>query len=194
MRMLAFAFALPLLFVALVLPAAAQTVKQVEVVNLPEVQSVEVTNLPEVQAVGVTNLPAVQDVFVTNPSAPAPPARFQLVGFTFQDYDGDLGGVFGATQKCQLDFADSRMCTTLEVLDTVKIPVALAGEAWVRLIAASSGRDISGVNVGSSHCALWTSLTTQGGNLSGLAVTVEGELVVRDCALRSSIACCAPVP
>jgi len=45
MRMLAFAFALPLLVVvALVLPAAAgaQPVKQVEVTNLPEVQDVSI--------------------------------------------------------------------------------------------------------------------------------------------------------
>lgn len=55
MRMLAFAFALPLLFVALALPATvgAQQIKQVEMVNLPEVQSVEVTNLPEVQDVRI---------------------------------------------------------------------------------------------------------------------------------------------
>jgi hypothetical protein len=80
--------------------ALAQTLKQVEVTNLPE----------------------VQDVFVTNevPSAPAPP-RFQFVGFTSATYTANLGGYFGAARKCQLDFPDSRICEYSEVARTTVV-------------------------------------------------------------------------
>ena len=61
--------------------------------------------------VEVTNLPEVQDVYVTNPPGAAPPAGFQLVGFTSATYTGDMGGNFGVAKKCQLEFPNSRMCS-----------------------------------------------------------------------------------
>ena len=126
MRMLAFAFALPLLVVvALILPAAAeaQQIKQVEVVNLPD---------------------------------PAPPAQFQLVGFTSTTGTGNRGGTFGATLECQDDFADSRICTSQEVLDIVAIPVVPSfGKGLVRPVTGGQNRDISGLGVITS-CDFWT--------------------------------------
>ena len=115
--------------------------------------------------------------------------QIQLVGFTSTTSNGNLGGTFGATQTCQSEpFEGSRMCTTLEVLDTVVIPVALAGEAWVRPVSNGLG-DVSGISSVPS-CSFWSSI---GG--SGLAVTAKGAVVVRVCTTSTlSIACCAPVP
>ena len=161
----------------MVLPAAAgaQQTKQVEVTNFP-------------------NLPAVQDVFVTNPSALA---RFQLVGFTAATFTGDLGGPFGATQKCQSEFFEgSRMCTTPEVHGTVDIPEGLVGAAWVRPIAAGKGdglQDISGF-LSVESCDFWT---TSSGVTRGLLVTAEGVVFRDGCGAPApmfSIACCALVP
>ena len=91
-----------------------------------DVEPVAVTNFPDPQnvtgSVEVTNLPDVQDVHVVNqqPPAPAPASsRFQLVGFTSATYTGDMGGHFGVTQKCQLEFPGSRMCTVKEVAATI---------------------------------------------------------------------------
>jgi len=56
----------------------------------------------------------------------------QLVGFTAASYTGDLGGYFGATRKCQIEFSNTRMCTSLEVIGTYAIPEGLDGHAWVR--------------------------------------------------------------
>ena len=56
----------------------------------------------EPKEVEVINLPEVQDVFVTNPPADPPAAsvsRIQFVGLTTASYTGNLGGVFGATTK-----------------------------------------------------------------------------------------------
>ena len=43
-------------------------------------------------------------VEVVNPAPPSPPVRWQLVGFTSATYTGAMGGHFGVTQKCQLEF------------------------------------------------------------------------------------------
>ena len=157
MRM-TFAIALPLLFVAaLVLPADAQQIKQVT----------------------VTNLPAVQDVFVTNPSAPAPPARFQLVGFTTnQNYDGDLGGWFGATDKCQMDFAAARICTFDEVRNTTTIPALPAGtNAWA-----------------GDTCMNWTVGLRGSGSTLAVVNSDTGIQGTEFCDIPHPVACCKLVP
>ena len=151
MRVLA--FALPLLFVAaLLLPAAAQPTKQVDVVNLPEVQEV---------------------------------ARFQLVGFTFQDYDGDMGGWFGTTEKCQIDFAEARICTIDEVRNTTTIPfdhLPSGTNAWAHDVQASR------------TCSEWTvANTTSGGLVSSDTGTRVGTQTVIECTTFHPIACCALV-
>ena len=163
MRNLAFAIALPFLLVAaLVLPFAvdAQQIKQVE----------------------VTNLPAVQDVFVTSP-----PVRFQLVGFTPDDYDGDMGGWFGTTDKCQMDFAGARICTFDEVRNTTTIPVLPSGTgAWAFDVGASR------------TCGDWT-FNNPGGTIGPIAFLVSSDTGVKDgagakCETFHRIACCALVP
>ncbi len=132
---------------------AVEVTGSVEVTNQPAVQevtgSVEVSNQPLVQQisgeVAVTNQPAVQDVFVTNPPSPVavPPApRFQLVGFTEATYQGDAT-LFGLTGACKVDFPASRMCSSVEILETSD-PDAAVGlvdrVAWVRPVLAGDGR------------------------------------------------------
>jgi hypothetical protein len=158
--------------------------ERVKVTNFPGVQAVEVVNPPAVQAVEVTNQPDVQAVEIVNPVAPtpAPPMRFQLVGFTAATYNGDLGGTFGAAKTCQLEFEGSRMCSTLEVLDTVDIPAALVGEAWVM-------PDTIDARTGGLTCQFWT-----GFNGTGTYVTSQGIITSSKCEPVRAIACCALVP
>jgi hypothetical protein len=103
---------------------SAQQAKQVEVVNEPlqVTGAVEVTNEPvEVTgAVEVSNLPQ-----------PTVPARFQLVGFTSATYTGD-SGVLGLTLACQDEFPASRMCNSVEVMETTTIPTDPAQPASAR--------------------------------------------------------------
>ena len=147
MRILAFAFALPLLVVAaLVLPAAAgaQQVKQVE---------------------------------VTNPSV-----RFQLVGFTTnQNYNGNLGGWFGATEKCQMDFPGARMCTFDEVRNTTVIPALPALPAGTEAWAGST-------------CGEWTVGLRGSGSTQAVVNSDTGNQFGEFCDELHPIACCALVP
>ena len=73
--------------------------------------------------VEVTNLPDVQDVSIVNGAASSCEVKtFQLVGFTSTVYTGNLGGILGSTQKCQLDFPGSRMCAFEEIQKTTSTP------------------------------------------------------------------------
>ena len=61
---------------------------------------------PPIGQVEVTNLPDVQDVNIVDGGTNSCEVKtFQLVGFTSTAYTGNLGGVFGSTQKCQLEFS-----------------------------------------------------------------------------------------
>ena len=116
------------------------------------------------------------------PSSDPATARFQLVGFTSEEFAGrDLGGIFGAYLKCQIEFSSSRMCTLKEVAETVAIPDLMAGQtAWVWN------------TVGGSECGQWRDVTTQ-----GKIVRSDGSsnaLGERDCTELHHIACCALVP
>src|SRR5262245_55265177 len=133
--------------------------------------------------VEVTNLPAVQDVNIVGGGTA--PARFQIVGFTTATYTGDLGGLFGATRKCQLEFPESRMCNPLEVQETTSIPAGLAGFAWV------NGNPNAG-------CSRWTDDT---GEFANGGPVVSGETGLSSigpqfpsCGASRPIACCAAVP
>ncbi len=122
----------------------------------------------------VINEPLI--VEVVNPALPSAPVRWQLVGFTSATYTGDMGGVFGATQKCQLEFPNSRVCSIEEVGATTSIPPTLTGEAWIN-----------------RGCGGWT--TTFVGNGSEVVTTIGEEVYANDrCSTAHSIACCAQVP
>ena len=109
-------FALLLLTTCLMLLAPlavlAQTPKDVNVLNFPDPQNVT-------GAVEVTNDPL--SVEVVNPSPPMPASRFQLVGFTSAMFTGGQG-ILGFALACQEEFAGSRMCSTIEVVETVDVP------------------------------------------------------------------------
>jgi hypothetical protein len=174
----------------------------------PPPKGVVVTNFPNPQnvtgSVAVTNLPAVQDVNVVNaPTTSGASPRFQLVGFTTATSTGGPG-VLGFTLACQQEFANSRMCTSLEILETTAVPAGLAGEAWVRpaIVAPDVNVqvDASGV-IGDA-----TNLTCSGWSFgtSGLgALVVDGSGRFRQssgtgpssfCNALRPVACCAPVP
>jgi len=144
-------------------------------------------------------------------SCPAPepgPMRWQLVGFTSTSHTGD-SGVLALTAACQADLgAASRMCTSEEVLDTVTLPAALSGNAWVRPVyqpfvirdyngTYSSFLDASGrIYTSSFHsqrtisCAGWSA-----GDGTGLSVDGSGRfLTTNNCVDPHPIACCALVP
>ena len=201
MRLLLAVLAVVLTLVASPPTAIAQPIKRVEVVNFPNPQnvtgSVEVSNLPSVQDVNVTNEPLA----VLSPPRP----RIQLVGFTSGNLTSDTG-VLGFTLACQAEFAESRMCSSMEVLESVSVPSGLNGTAWVRPsftpVSISGGSnttvalDASGVqragapgSDGLLSCSGWSQSVTA----SGLTLDANGRFVGRPCndAVGRSVACCA---
>ena len=163
---------LSVLVTALIVPLAAYAQaapKQVEVINDPLV------------------------VEVVNPAPPSPPVRWQLVGFTSATYPGAMGGNFGVTQKCQLEFPNSRMCSIEEAVATTSIPSGLSGRAWTHAQGAAGAVIFAGSPVAqSTNCMGWrTGLHT----LTGNVISDEGIAdVISDCNRAHPIACCALVP
>jgi len=162
---------LSVLVAALIVPLAAyaQAVKQVEIVNDPLA------------------------VEVVNPAPPSPPVRWQLVGFTSATYPGAMGGNFGVTQKCQLEFPNSRMCSIEEAVATTSIPSGLSGRAWTHAQATAGVVIFAGAPVSqSTNCFGWHSGLH---SLTGNVVSDEGTAdVISDCNREHPIACCALVP
>ena len=92
-----------------------------------------------------------------------------------------MGGHFGVTQKCQLEFAVSRMCTREEVAATAALPAGLSASAWANPFAAPSS---------SANCSAWKVLVHR-----GFQVGLDGAAVVDwRCEIPVPIACCALVP
>ena len=157
----------------------------------PPTPTVEVSNFPDPQNV-------TGSVEVTNFPPSSTPARFQLVGFSSMPVTGDVG-VLGMTVECQKDFADSRMCTSVEVMETVNVPGGLAGDAWVRPISqpfhtqVSGERSVDASGVGEEtrriSCGGWRSV-----GLKGLMTDAAGRFGFFSCNLAAAVACCALVP
>jgi hypothetical protein len=136
-------------------------------------------------------------------------ARYQLVGYTSDSLTSDTG-VLAFTLACRVEFTDSRMCSSLEVIETTSVPSGLIGVAWVRpsfspvSVGGGSGTsavelDASGVMRGGSvvsagllSCSGWSQSQTSG----GLTVDSNGRFVVQACsdAVGHSVACCALIP
>ena len=121
----------------------------------------------------------------------------QLVGFTSATFTGDQG-VLGFTLACQVDFPASRMCNSVEVMETVIIPAGLTGTAWVRPVIEAAAAsmflvDASGIfTSGSNSCIGWS----VAGDTGGLFVSSTGQFATpgRACAVARAVACCALVP
>jgi hypothetical protein len=125
------------------------------------------------------------------------PGRFQLVGFSTATFTGDQG-VLGFASVCQTEFPASRMCTSVEVMETTVLVSGLTGDAWVRPsfepLGVGAGQlviDASGA-IGAPNglsCQGWTS--TLG---FGLKVSASGGFAPSFCFEQRSVACCARVP
>ena len=121
--------------------------------------------------------------------------RFEFVGFSTATRDGD-DGFFGMNLACQADLPGSRMCTSVEVIETIDIPTGLTGEAWVRPVLQPSG-DSWAVDSVSGVYALITNLTCRGfsssqGGYTGLIVKPDGAFGDGSCLVYRPVACCAP--
>ena len=148
-----------------------------------------------------TTLLVLASLLLASPATAQTTKQFQLVGFTTNTVPADSGYI-GMTKACQLEFEASRMCTTLEVIETVAIPGLPANEsAWVRPISLGfeglnlfevSGAAIDTIN--QMTCDGWgpTSNTTP----TGLAITDKGIVAKVSCTVPKPVACCAltPVP
>ena len=120
--------------------------------------------------------------------APASP-RFELVGFTSSTFDGGEG-VLGFTLACQAEFSGSRMCNSVEVMETVNVPVGLTGEAWVRPVFEGENDNSGAISsFGNLGCTGWSNTLHH-----GLVVNSSGSFRDRQCFEFHSVACCAPVP
>jgi hypothetical protein len=134
------------------------------------------------------------EVEVVNPAPPSPPVRWQLVGFTSATYTGAMGGNFGVTQKCQLEFPNSRMCSQEEVAATTSIPSGLVGSAWAhhRDLGAIFTADFS---VSAANCTGWTDgIDLSGNNRIRVRANGNPENLTTNCTVENPIACCALVP
>ena len=162
--------------------------RPVEVVNLPETQTVDGT-------VEVSNFPAVQDVSVVDPLMCEAPAHSQLVGFTTSTFLQGGAGVLDFTVACQAQFADSKMCTSAEVAETVSVPAGLAGSAWVRPIFAPNGTEAVNGRIPrpgqTLSCSGYNNATDQD---RSSVVDAAGRFTTATCDTSHSVACCAPVP
>jgi len=76
----------------------------------------------------------VQDVYVVNPPTPTTTQAggpIQIVGVTSATYTGDLGGPWGAAEKCDAEFPGTRMCLIDEArLSYPPYPLIPTPGAW----------------------------------------------------------------
>lgn len=125
--------------------------------------------------------------------------QFELIGFSSQGSSGNGGVVFFTANRCQIDFPDSRMCTSEEVMNSTMPPIPSGGSVfdlhWVRPSfvpgsGAANRLDASGVEGTASAltCAGWSNI-----NGTGLAVNKLGRFSLQPCTTAKAIACCALV-
>jgi hypothetical protein len=119
---------------------------------------------------------------------------FELVGFTSTTHLG-TEGVLGFTLACQADYADSRMCTSVEVMQTVNVPAGMSGEAWVRpvFLGGSTASGVTGV-VENLTCGSWSGY---GDGSSAMTVNSSGGFYggQHNCLSTAlAVACCAAPP
>lgn len=84
------------------------------------------------------------------------------IKITNQTYDGNMGGHFGVTEKCQQEYRRYRMCSIEEVAISTKVPNNFSSEAWALAPSfycsgAGSLIDICSMPVANGNCKGWTS-------------------------------------
>jgi len=123
---------------------------------------------------------------------------FQIVGFSAQRFQGN-SGLLAMTTACQSQFPASRVCSSSEVANTVKLPGPLPGGlAWVQpvMVGGENGASVDqsgGIVPGTVPCTGWTNNSS---GVFGVATSATGQLAVTTCDQLLSVACCAfsPVP
>jgi len=133
-------------------------------------------------------------VEIVNPVTPTP-MRFQLVGYTQATYQGDATP-FGLTRACQAEFPESRLCSSVEIMETVDPDAAVGlanGPAWTRPVYITRSLDASGRHLANntrlSNCGQWTS-----GGDHGLTVDENGVTRLIPCSSSLAVACCGIRP
>jgi hypothetical protein len=136
-------------------------------------------------------------------------ADYELVGFTGATFQGNQT-IRLLTEACQAQFsADTRMCNSVEVQETVNWPSLPLGTsvAWMHPVfvpnpGSTDDRDASGrtdPNPGDLSCQGWTSTASDEVGLALLSNVLNfpsGNALptVRTCDTSVSVACCGPVP
>ena len=171
----------------------AEKPKDVNVVNTP---NVTVTN-PQTSVTVDNETGNPVPVTVQNQASSSP---LQLVGFTSTTHNGGLG-LFEFARLCQLEFPNSRMCTTQEAANSINIPTGLpAGNAWVRPVLQSTGGDsdrafdlttgLTGFANHSLNCDFWSSSSLSNPSM-GTIIRNSGGFSVSPCNADLHISCCA---
>lgn len=145
----------------------------------------------------------LQDVRIAMLEASA--SGYELKGFSSTNRTGS-GGMLGMNSVCAATFAGSRMCTSVEVLETRNVPdIASNANAWVRPSyapvasgsnAASVALDASGVPAPNAAngttsedlaCRGWAA-----NGALGLVVNKNGAFQLAGCDSGRPVACCGP--
>ncbi len=148
--------------------------------------------------------PPAKEVIVTNTPLPVQceaAGTFGLVGFTSTVYTGNLGGVLGSTQKCQLDFPSSRMCTQEEIQNTLDLPDVIAEFAWMEPLSPSCQASLI-IDEQEVANLLWSCndsdvpcRDSSGQDLGRSFESTGSSTVLRlRCSAEQPIACCGLVP
>ena len=159
---------------------------------------------------GLPGLPGIQGVpGLPGPQGPEGPAgapgdckegsRYQLVGKSSQSFRG-FEGVVRLNNACSATFPGSRMCTSVEVMETASFTGNLSGSSWVRpTIVGVDSRgtvvDASGVAGstlrGGLSCRGWSArlLVPIGSRGStGLAIGFGGRIGQASCSRPQTVA------
>lgn len=148
------------------------------------------------------------------PQGPAGPAggsgsSFSWVGNTSMYMTPGNEGISRFNSACFAEFPGSRMCTSVEVANTVNpptvttsgyvrpviVPLGVGGDGKLYLSDKVEGRAYP---VGALNCMSWSQLYSGGGfggtliDSRGLFVNTAGLILVKPCAQQIGVACCAP--
>ena len=103
------------------------------------------------------------------------------LGSTTVSYNGNLGGIIGANQKCQVDFPGSHMCTTSELM---RSGTNITGSnRW--LFCDSAMQQSAGVTHGGCD-----SFTSNSSSQYGTVISSGDGLTAGACDFGKMIACC----
>ena len=130
----------------------------------------------------------------------------QFVGNSNGTTNGGIG-VRGMTELCQVDYTDSRICTTEEYSKTTSFPAAIPSTtfAWILpayVIGSGTGQSSTstpasevysgqgqgaGIAVSEFNCGGWNATTS---GISGLSVNGVGGFFRRGCENIQQVSCC----